>query len=251
MSKHVFKFGDIIDSQLKKCNLLAEKKTLESLKPRKIDGKSTLPKIEKTKRDLELFESNVVAQSEKLKVEVEQISETKCLSTLSLCFFFLNVSALILCGLKFIAAWQQDYWGCFWLFLNGFNLIYVLMIYIFGKEKEKRLGLNFSLIGGIRFFCSSLFVSLVLAFLFGSFRWMETGTTCGKIFTLITVALPWLNFVGYYFLIKAKEGKMRKQIKEISNDWATECNTIKEEVKKLISLNDLSIELTSIPQSDK
>jgi hypothetical protein len=236
LSKQIFKFDEYIKNSLKKGrDLLIERDTLKTLIPVVIDGKSTLNEIERVKRNLE----EIPDDSEKLNADVLMMCESKSVSSLSLWFFLFNVLALVLCGLKSID--PHRYFLYFWLYMSGLSVIYTALGYILGEKKQPLKYFDCSILKQcILYFSVSMFLSGSLVFIFQRCAGYCFNNQTIIISVILSVLLPWFNFIGYLIFVALKVKRIFRHIRTVSDQFETECKKINRDINELMAVGNLS-----------
>lgn len=243
LSEKVFKFQDFIKESFKKCyDLLVDRETLAHMEPVNIDGKSTVNKIEKAKRDYELVTKELDTEKDKLSVEVKVMCESKSLSSMSLWFFFYCTVALFLSGLEKYCTYSIK---VFWSSLFILTIVFTLIGWICGEREKQIKYADFTLLRHcVVYFAGASLLSLtiLIVLLFFHSPLLLSDLVWNSIL-IVSVILPYINFVIYFIKTKQKAKAIKRKITTSASDIAKKCTILKTSVDDLLSVGKISEQL--------
>lgn len=244
LSARIFNFTELITDQFKEIhNILLLKETLNNIEPTEIGGQSTLSQIEKNKREIEKLESEINIEKETLYEEINSICESKSFSALSLWNFFYSVSILFIIGLE---STFTIFAHMFLYSASAFTLLYMIIGWFWGENNTIISPFYSSLKRSIITFLLFLAASIVVA--------IRANTCCplsnaDTIITPICAAVPFLNFISYYFIIRHKGKSIKSKIKSCASKYQDSCSEIDKDIENLKTIDKVRNQLKDKQQS--
>lgn len=246
LAKNVFKFDIEIESAFKKYeDIFSEKDRLSSFQPIHVGEGSTNNMIEEAKRGLELFEEEFNTKKDGLNSYVKEECNSRSLSSLSLYLFLFCVLVLFLGGIISINMIVKSIITLFTIF----SFIY-LMFGWFSGEKQKNYikWFSFSSIRhSLAIFGVILLLSLIICCIcYFYFNYVTSYYTdylwdCS---ILVTVILPFSNFLVFFFKTKSKVKSIKLHINSQSNSIDGSYSSIKTKINELKAVNSVANQIT-------
>jgi hypothetical protein len=242
----VYNFPNLITTSFKQCHdVLLWRETLSNLESVEIEGKSTLPQIEKTKIELEKLETAITQEEKEIKDTGHTLCESKSFSSLSLWNFLFAIVALVLSGIE---DKYQSFAVMSFYILSIFTLLFVITGWIRGEKNGKKIKiLNYSSLSNtIITFITVFIISLLLTIFFHKniVELIGNDILLHNFTIACCVLIPFFNFVAYLIIIRKKVTYIKKEINDKVSSVTQKCNILKEEVENLVAVNTVKNKLT-------
>lgn len=234
----VFNISKILEFHFAPClDILGDSETVNCLKPREVEGRSTSSLIEQVKRDREILSGQIEATKKGIMQETDALCNTMSTSSLSLFVFFYSLIGLFLSGLE---GEYESLTHAIWEFLTVGSISYLFFGWILGEKCFKSKFVNFSsLWHPISYILFFTIASIVLAFVNTSWLSDIEGKAWGAILVISLLAM-FLNFIIFVYNIWRKTKEITISIKNEAVPIKKKCDAWKVKLDQLLSLEELN-----------
>lgn len=236
----LFNFAQFLRESFDECRtVLVDDITLNSIHDSKINGNSIAGEIERVKIAKEKLSREMNMELHDFSLKIEKVCQSKSISSVSLWLFLYGLAYLFCMGVNSIVAEIniKSYIIC----LTLFTIVYTALGWSVGEKGYRRWLLDFtSLRHSIVSFAVAVSISLILT-VFGSFHTIPESVF--SIVLIVSVLYMYSNFVVSSIMVWERASKVKREIKDNTDNFKIKCGNLKEDVDKLLAVNALELKI--------
>lgn len=243
VAKNVFKFFDKIQTSIDNCRKHIDTETIERLDDVEINGHSIIQKIEGVKRESEKISREIDSLNESLCTAVREKCQLKCFSMTCLHLFLYCLTA------AFVGAYEEDDTSVvevFWAVFSILSVLYVSLSFYLGELKDKLTNFFQNIKWSASSFMFILFVSCLVSHYCVDICYPYIASFWGY-FVSITALYPFVFFLLFTGVLKHYSKSINEDIDTRTKVLEERCIVLENEVKKLSTLKELSLEVECMP----
>lgn len=243
VAQKIFKFQEIINDSINRCSSHVDKETIESLHDVTVDGQSMISEIQEVQRDKEKMTEDIKILESELKNMVSEKCNSKSYSFISLYLFLFSSLALIIAGFG-----GNDNAHKYWIAVSFLSLFFIAISWILGEFPKKKLWFNYSSLQQcIIIFCILPLLSCTAPFITHT-TFCEALNKMWEPAVIITVLLPYVNFIIFAIIIKCRSKHIHKTIEIKTNKIEEKCIELEKKTNKLSVVQEVSVKLKNKQQ---
>lgn len=236
----LFNFAQFLREAFDECRtLLVDDITLNSIHDSKINGNSIAGEIERVKIAKEKLSKEMNMELQNFSLKIGKVCQSKSISSVSLWLFLYGLTYLFCMGINSIVAEIniEFYIIC----LTLFTIVYTVLGWSVGEKGYKMRLLDFtSLRHSIVSFAVAVGISLVLTM----FRWFHAiPERVFSVVLIVSVLYMYSNFVVSSIIVCERASKVKKEIKDNTDNFKIKCGKLKDDVDKLLAVNALELKI--------
>lgn len=243
VAKNVFKFFDKIQASIDNCRKHIDTETIERLDDVEINGHSIIQKIEGVKRESEKISREIDSLNESLCTAVREKCQLKCFSMTCLHLFLYCLTA------AFVSAYEEDCTSVvevFWTVFSILSVLYVSLSFYLGELKDRLTNFFQNIKWSAASYIFILFVSYLVSHYFDDICYPYISSFWDS-FVSITALYPFVFFLLFIGVLKHYSKSINEDINTRTKVLEERCIVLENEVKKLSTLKELSLEVECMP----
>ena len=244
VAKKVFDFYGRIKNQKSECEKLIDIETIYGLSSSNINGHDTMTLIEKLKRETEIINSDILKTENQLNKIVSEKCNSKSYSAISLFIFLCTLTAIFIAGL----GENNEDVRLFWQLYTILALIYIVFSWFLGEKTRDCKWIDFcSLKSSFYKYLIILTISTIAFLLTDNIELFSVVKNSLKstydIIVIITLFLPFANFIIFALIIKSKSKEIYSSIDLEFEPLRKRCEQIQNDTARLSNVQSLVFEM--------